>query len=303
MRVTLASTPEDRFLAEIETLQATIGELPDATVRQVLASLAQLRASTLAEIAGASGFDTVRLRQLETRLTDLGQRFVERYGAAVAGPQAALFTAGQNLAAAPLVNAGVLLHVPQISTNLLEVVRAFQARLISNATTETLGAISSTLRLGALRGDSVVDVLTAIAGTLQDPGPFASLEARAEAITRTELGRIQSIATAAGLQEAKTFVPDLQKQWVHSRNAGKWVRRGHLEADGQVRDVDGTFRVRPVKGEPYEELQYPRAANASPRNSVHCGCQSVPYRAAWSAAIEAARTEQAAVEASRRRAA
>lgn len=298
-RVRLASVPEDRFLAELDALQASIGWLPDETVRQVLADLADLKRQVLAEIAGATDFAEVRLRALDARLQDLADRFVERYAATLDAPQAAIFAAGQNLAAAPLVRAGLVFHVPQISTHLLEVVQAFQARLITNTTDATIRAISADLRLAAIRGDSVVETMTAVAGSLDSPGPFQSLAARAEAITRTELGRIQSVATQAGLVETKTFVPDLQKQWLHSRNVGKYARLGHIEANDQVRDVSAMYRIRPAPGERYEEIPYPRAANASPRNSINCGCSSVPYRAAWAGAIATARAEQAAFEQAR----
>lgn len=302
-RVRLASTPEERFIAHVDELQGLIDQLPNETVRAILAELATARQQILGELAGAEGFEAYRLRALEQRLQDVMRRFVEQYATAVSAPQLTMFEYGQRLAAEPLIRGGAMLHVPQVSRRELEVVQTFQAQLISGASADTVGAISTELRLGALRGASVPEVLAKVAGSLTEPGPFQSLAARAEAITRTELGRIQAIATHAGLTEAKTFVPDLRKQWLHSRNAGPFRRLGHLEADGQVRDVDATFRVRPVKGEPYELLMYPRAANATPRSSVNCGCSSAPFRESWSAAIAAARAEQAEFEASRRRAA
>jgi hypothetical protein len=59
-------------------------------------------------------------------------------------------------------------------------------------------------------------------------------------------------------------------------------------ATGQVRDVDETFQVAEVAGGPTEDLLYPRDANASPRNTINCGCLSVPFRATWAAELEAA---------------
>jgi hypothetical protein len=104
------------------------------------------------------------------------------------------------------------------------------------------------------------------------------------------LGRIQSVATQGSLRDIQAQVPDLQKSWHHSGNAGPYRRTGHIAAHGQVRDVDETFQIAEVAGGPMEDLLYPRDAQASPRNTINCGCLSVPYRASWAGDLEAART-------------
>lgn len=285
-RVRLASTPEDRFLALLDEIQGQIDALPDAAVRDVLAGIADLRRAVLGDLAGAEGVDLVRLTQLDAQLRDLGDRFIERYGTAVADAQGAMVTLGAELAARPLVAAGTLLHVPQLSRRQVEAAEHYQALLITHATDETIAQISLALRVGVLQGSSWSETLQRVAGSLTSPGPFQSLDARAEAITRTELGRIQSMATQAGLVETQRYVPDLQKQWRHAGRSRKWARPGHLEADGQVRAVAATFRVRCRPGLPYEELLYPRAATGSAANVVECGCSSIPYRAAWAGALD-----------------
>jgi hypothetical protein len=286
-------SPLERFLASLAAIQAGLDQLPDAAVRAILGDVEVLRQQVLAQLVSLdpSSFDAYRQRELERRLRDLAGRFVERYGTTITPAQAVTFQAGQALAAQPLVDAGVTFAVPQASRRALEVARGFQAALITNAATETIGQISAELRLGLLRGDSIVETAGRIAGSLTDPGPFGSLATRAEAITRTELGRIQAIATQASLEETQRFVPDLRKQWQHSGNAGPYRREGHVEADGQVQDVAAAFRVRPRPGRVYEDLMYPRDPAASPASTVNCGCMSLPFREQWREAIAAARDE------------
>ncbi len=288
-------TPIERFLAEIAAIRAALDRLPDATVAAILDALRTARTRVLGELAAApaASFTQFRATDLERRIRDVMDRFVERYQGIVREPQSLVYDAGQRLAAQPFVAAGVTFGVPQVGRRALEVAQNFQALLISNATDETIGRISTELRLGLLRGESVPEIMPRIAGTLADPGPFGSLMARAEAITRTELGRIQAIATQAGLEETQRLVPDVQKQWVHSGNTGPWRRLGHIDAEGQVREVAEAYRVRAEAGAPYEALQYPRDPAGSPGNTINCGCLSLPYRAAWANELAAARAENA----------
>jgi hypothetical protein len=298
-RVRLASTPEDRFVAQVAAIQAQIDRLPDEAVRAILREVAALRQQTLTTLATVNGFEAHRLATLEAQLRDLGARFVDQYGRALAQYQDDLRQLGAELAARPLVAAGVAYHVPQISRRQVEAAAGLQSLLIQRATDAPIAKVLTELRLATLQGSTVPEVLQRIAGSLGEPGPFGSIEVRAEAIARTELGRVQSIATQSSLEQIQASVPDLRKQWLHSRNRGPYRRLGHIEADGQVRNVDERFRIRKDERHPYEDLLYPRAANASPANTVFGGCVSAPYRDEWAGAIEAARTEDAVFRAER----
>ena len=66
-RVRLASVPEERFAARIAEIAASIDQLPAETARAILAELDIARRQVLAELVNAQGFETVRLRQLESR--------------------------------------------------------------------------------------------------------------------------------------------------------------------------------------------------------------------------------------------
>lgn len=289
IRVSLQSTPRERFLEQITAIRRQLDALPNEAVFTLTQELERVRVQVLGEIAAAApdSYQEFRLRQLEQRLRVVMDDFVTRYGSAVAPIQADAFAAGQNLAAQPLVEAGVAFHVPQVSRRQLEVLQGFQAALITGVAADTIQAITTELRLGTVRGESVPEILGRVTGRLTDPGPFGSLATRAEAITRTEIGRVQAIATQRGLEETRQIVPDLRKQWEHSGNMGPYRRLGHVEAHGQIRHVDEPYRVRPAPGKPYEDLLFPRDAAGSPENVVFCGCLSIPWREEW-AALESA---------------
>src|SRR5262245_22560801 len=286
---TVIEEPRDRFAAELAAIRRQINDLPESAVQAVLAELERLRRRVMAEMLDAlpDTYDQYRLTQLEATIRRVMLDFVDRYGIEVTGPQLASYGLGAELAARPLQAAGLNVHTPMLSRRQIEALQGYNARLITNATERSIGEITTILRTGLLRGDRWPDIMALVARRLTEPGPFGSLAARAEAITRTELGRIQALATQAGLEQMQRLVPDVQKEWKHSRN--HWSPRvGHLDAEGQIRDVAATFSVRPGPGYPAEALLYPRDPAASPRNTVNCGCVVVPYRKAW-AEFEASR--------------
>src|SRR5262245_55840958 len=280
---TVIEEPRDRFAAELAAIRRQINDLPESAVQAVLAELERLRRRVMAEMLDAlpDTYDQYRLTQLEATIRRVMLDFVDRYGIEVTGPQLASYGLGAELAARPLQAAGLNVHTPMLSRRQIEALQGYNARLITNATERSIGEITTILRTGLLRGDRWPDIMALVARRLTEPGPFGSLAARAEAITRTELGRIQALATQASLEQMQRLVPDVQKEWKHSRNKGKDARLGHMDAEGQIRDVGATFHVRPGPGYPYEDLLYPRDPAVSPRNSVNCGCVVVPYRKAW----------------------
>jgi hypothetical protein len=73
-------------------------------------------------------------------------------------------------------------------------------------------------------------------------------------------------------------VPGLQKQW---RRSGKLKPRlEHDLIDGQVRDVDKPFTVTPF-GQAPVQLMFPRDPKAPAKQTINCGCDSLPYMASW----------------------
>jgi len=96
---------------------------------------------------------------------------------------------------------------------------------------------------------------------------------RAVTIVRTELGRAFSIAGQQRMVQAQEFLPGMQKQW--RRSSKLHSRITHDAIDGQIRDVDKPFNVGA------ELMMFPRDPQASAKNTINCGCLSIPYMANW----------------------
>lgn len=280
-RVRLASTPQDRFAERLDAIRARIDQLPEAAVREALGELDRIRRRVLVELAQAEGWDAVRLRSLIARVERVMEEFQARYQGVIEPFQREAIGLGRALVAEPVVWGGLTFAVPEIPRRLVEAAQDFQADLIQGLTDDATRRITQTLRLGALEGRSPFEVMQQVGAALDRPGPFASIAARAEAITRTEIGRLQAIAADATLQESKALVPDLQKQWRHSGAID--FRVTHKLADGEVREVDDAWAIAPRPGLPREALRYPRDPRASAANTVNCGCLVLPFKADWPA--------------------
>lgn len=167
-------------------------------------------------------------------------------------------------AAAKSVSAGAL--APQVHTT--------QLVAMQHVTTDKMGLLRTTTK-------KINDQLALVISGVQDPGKAVNAiqtllggdRARALAAVRTELNTAYAAATQQRMETASAMLPGLYKQW---RKSGK--RNGRIEhaiVDGQKRKINEPFDVGG------EKLMYPRDPNASVKNRVHCGCQSLPWMEHW----------------------
>lgn len=134
--------------------------------------------------------------------------------------------------------------------------------------------IKSELTLGVLGGKTPQEVAKAIGMNLTDPSIFSSLDARAEAITKTEMGRAFSMAAQSRMTEAAGHVEGLEKQWVHAGHP-RMARPLHLGLNGIHIPVTEPFLVGNIA------MMYPRDPKAPFGEVINCGCDHVPYHARW----------------------
>ncbi len=99
------------------------------------------------------------------------------------------------------------------------------------------------------------------------------LSTEVEVQSGTELGRAYSVAGQERFDQAGEVLPGLKKQW--RRSGKRFSRPAHDVADGEVVGVDETFAVGG------EALRFPRDPAASAKNTVNCGCASLPFMESW----------------------
>ena len=244
---------------------AEIGRLLRRTNRELRAQLAD-DASDFTRYLNPQLRRSVR-STLETLGADAGETLASGAGNA--------WDAGVALVDEP-INAALALDAPgaNIAANLasvdvrqLRAMRTFLTNKMTEVSVQAINRVNTQIGLVATGVQTPGDAVGHVAKLLN------STRGRAITIVRTELGRAFSVAGQERYTQASRRLPGLKKQW---RRSGKLHSRvEHDAADGQIRDVDKPFSVGGV------ELMFPRDPAGPAKETINCGCQSLPYMESW----------------------
>lgn len=184
------------------------------------------------------------------------------------------WTAGEDLIDKPLEAAGVrVVALRRPSSRQLLAMRAFMTERIKDIGLTAANKINAQLGLVVIGTQSASQAISAVKGILGEES-----RARATTIVRTELSRVYAVASHERLLEVAQRVPGLQKQW---RKSGKAHPRLHHDViDGQVRDVDKPFDLKPF-GKPALQMMFPHDPKAPASEVINCGCTMIPFKADW----------------------
>lgn len=267
-----ASDRRRRAIRSIREARQRRGLQRDEHAERVAGSLVELQAAIRADLqAMPTEYEAARLealmRQVNARLLDWERR---AKGLAADALEAA-WELGSELVEAPFRALGSPLPNVLLPLSLLDELVAEGVELMDGVGVVAKKRIHGTLERGLLGGLSPHDVMQEISSDLKAPGPFRYVSFRAEAVMRTETGRVHSKAGDRRMRQAVEHVPGLGKEWIWS---GK-NRSTHAAANHQIRAVGYAFNVGG------EALQYPRDPAASAENTVFCACESVPHMDRW----------------------
>jgi len=184
---------------------------------------------------------------------------------------ATAWSSGIALVDDPFLAAGLNIasQLPTLNIEQIASLDAFVVDRIKDIPTQLIKKVTAQLQLTVVGTQSVSDSINMIENLFDKQG-----RSRALTITRTELGRVYSVANDQRLKQAVRLVPSLKKQW---RRSGKIHSRiYHDSIDGQIRDIDKPFRL--GNG---TLLDYPRDPKAPIKETINCGCESLPYIEDW----------------------
>lgn len=263
-----------RAIRTAQRLEKRLFDVGTDTLAEMRGDLEDARTRIIARLADTSAeWERQRLdalfTEVERQMRVWEKKSQERMGTALG----AAHEQGVEMPVAVLDSAGVTVAArPTIGT--AYVAAAYQAgvELVTDVTDDTITAIRSTLRRGALAQLTPLDAIKEL-GPVVGKGRFATAFHRAEAIVRTEMGRVAQTSSYASLSELAKRDTGLMKEWVATLD--RRVRPDHLAAHSQRRKVDEPFTVGG------EDLMYPLDPRGSARNTVSCRCVSVPWRPDW----------------------
>lgn len=260
-----------RFLANLrEQIRRRALQRDEAALR-ILGTLTQLEAQLRQTLeATPSAFEAARLPELLREVEGQIKRWTDRALGVAQATLSAAWELGPALVEGPLAAAGLRIGASILPRSLLEEASRFTANKIQGIGPRALARIDAEIQRLVLGGQTPTQAMRAISADLKDEH-VGWIGFRSETVVRTEAGRLHSLAADRRLQDAARQIPGLGKQWLWSRKS----RATHQAANGQIRPAAGLFDVGG------ERLPYPRAAGASPANTINCGCESVPYMARW----------------------
>ena len=269
----MASAKEKAFLRKVQQLVKKAGKMEDAAVRRVIKMLRDARKEVAAAVASTE-WQAYHLDELKGAIERAMQHFGDLYGVELREAQREFWEGGIDMVDLPIRTVGIVQAIPEIDTTALSILQGYSSDLVTGLARDAVKRINSEISLGMMGQKSPYDVMQVVGRNLKDKSIFKSIAARAETIVRNETGRVYEMAGQARKEAAARVVPGLQKQWRHGHSA-KTPRLTHLVADGQIRNIDDDFDV---GGEP---LAYPRDPKGSAKNTINCGCFSVPYHPDW----------------------
>ena len=248
--------------------QAAITAALQGYADKTLILIGRLRSDLLQRLAGVEGFEATRLGELLAAVDAGVERFRQDYGTLLEQGKEALTILGGEVVTDAVMQSGVDILVPDLTTTLLQALPNVTAELVQRVSSNLQQELAREIQLGVLGVKAPFEVIQAIDRILDAQGA-KGYAARAETITRTEIGRAQSEATQAHLENAGRQGVPVKKQWLHSGNRNP--RSAHVAASGQIRPVNEPFLINGV------QLRYPRDAAAPPGETVNCRCVAVPY--------------------------
>jgi hypothetical protein len=148
-----------------------------------------------------------------------------------------------------------------ISLTALIIAQRYSAELVDDLSDEARAALNLVLRRSCLGGQPVQEIIAQIGKAIGETEP-GTIPRRAQAIYRTEVGRMAHMAEQARMELAARNVPKLEKQWV----ASTCPIMSHQAIDGAHVPIREKFMI------DGEELMFPYDPAASSRNTVGCTC-------------------------------
>lgn len=249
----------------------------------MLAILKDLHKQVRAELGKAAlgSWDAHHLRQVLDAIEYQMANFTLKSKAELSRLLKEAWGYGQNLVDAPLGAAGVHMGAHHLSTSVLDTMTGYGNDYLQNLFHDAWYKVKGEITLGIVGDKTPQEVANAI-GTTIDAGRFKNISVRAETITQNEMGTVFSKATQLRMEQASGLVPDLEKQWLHAGHPRK-ARASHLAADQSHVPVDQPFKIGSVK------MMFPRDPGAPLEETIHCGCDHVPFHARWGEARRAER--------------
>ena len=240
-RLLAAQTAQEAYAVELTKLLNQVGKLEEQAVRRALTLLTEARRRIVARLAEVpeGAFLASWLPRMQAEVERAMRGYADQYGRFLDAQAREMLGLAARTVGVPLEAAGLVLRMPGLDQNLLDILQGFRAGLITGVADDAIRAMTTELQLGVLGAMSPFQLQRRVAEILRTQpnaaGVFGTVASRAEAITRTELNRVFNMASEASnrqlVQAAEQTFPEWRprKRWLNSGDAR--VRPAHRRAE------------------------------------------------------------------------
>ena len=246
-------TPEERrewldaYRTNLRKLVTSQDKLDGKARRDVRRLVAEMQRRVVARVdelarqseASRSEWGVYWTGQLRRMLVDVATELAARTGEKVADYLPDSFRNGVDIADAG--TAGLGLHVPALAPQLLQVASSFSADLIQGLAQRSVDLVSREVAVSVALGESPAKLMQRLEAPLssRDESVFGRVSYQAERIARTEISRVQSLATQMRQEQVAHTYPEagLRKVFLCAHILD-WPCELCSPYDGQTFDVD-----------------------------------------------------------------
>lgn len=250
-----------------------IDQLKAGQTKEFVSLVNKMREQVVLAIAESGEVNALSSPQIKQRIEEISKSFDEKFQNLLTDNERKVFVKSLQVVDKTVTAGGLSVGVPYLSEQKLEVLKSYNAELITGITNEARKRVAQEIDLAVLGQKSASEVIEAIGRNLKDPSVFGTIAKRAEIIHRTEVNRIQEISTADRMKQVATQIPDLSKQWIHS-NVGI-PRAGHLALNGMIVKATEKFTLLGGDGKIYM-INAPLDPLLPVEEVANCRCKAVP---------------------------
>lgn len=275
-------TPKEQYASELLAVSKRFDNLEDGTIRRLIALLQNVRkgmALTLTD--NATDFEIIRTQSLIDSVDNIILNFQSGLTTNFNTSFVGVGQLGVDMVANPLDIIGLnVSSFNSLAPSQVNVALDFSAELVQNITSDLRSTINTQLRQAILAQQSPFQAMKNISkalgvnakdgvwGTRNRPDVVEGVAARAEAIARTEMTRINNLAQFSTQEQAGNLIPGLLKRWIATARGN--TRATHISAHRRYFNdpipIDEPFRVG------RSELMYPGDPRGEAKETINCRC-------------------------------
>jgi hypothetical protein len=250
-----------------------IDHLGDVGAQDFVSIINELRRRVIIVLAEEGEISGATAEAVKSRIDGIMTDYRSRFENSLSENQRRLFIKGVQLVDNAVKSGGLIPSVPYLSEQKLESLKRYGAEHITNLTDYARSQIRQEIDLAVLGQKPTSQIVAAIGRDMADPSIFGTLAKRAEVITRTEVNRIQQIATQDRIKQVSAQIPDLEKEWIHGHVG--IPRPGHLVLHGVTIPSMEKFELVSAKGVIYM-IDGPSDPILPVGEVVNCRCKVAP---------------------------